>query len=175
MNGTVSGAVSAGESGAADAGMAPGRPTIELRRDDALGPDALAMIAESEAELASIYPSEVRSAFSPEQLVGAGVAFVVAYLGGRAVGCGGMAPLDAYGELKRIFVTRAARGRQVSAAIIRALEDAARERGLALMRLETGDRSPEALRAYERLGYVRRGPFGSYVENGSSIFMEKAL
>ena len=174
----MSGIGSAGEGGGPDPAD-PGRATVELRRDDALGPDALAMIAESEAELASIYPAEVRSAFSPGQLIDAGVAFLVAYLDGRAVGCGGMAPLDdpdgGYGELKRIFVTRAARGRQLSAAIIRGLEDAARERGLPLMRLETGDRSPEAMRVYERLGYFRRGPFGGYVENGSSIFMEKAL
>lgn len=148
---------------------------IELRRDDALGPDALAMIGESEAELASIYPPQVRSAFSPEQLTQARVAFVTADLDGRVVGCGGMAPLDGYGELKRIFVTRAMRGRRIAAAIIGALEDEARARGLPLMRLETGDRSPEAVRAYQRLGYVRRGPFGGYLENGSSIFMEKAL
>jgi putative acetyltransferase len=43
------------------------------------------------------------------------------------------------------------------------------------MRLETGEASPAALAAYARLGYRRPGPFGAYVENGSSIFMEKAL
>ena len=168
--GATAAAVGAGSEAA---GAAP--VGVELRRDDALGPDALAMIGESEAELASIYPAEVRSVFSPSQLRGSGVVFVVVYLDGRAVGCGGVAPLDGYGELKRIFVTSAARGRRVSAAIIARLEDEARALDLPVMRLETGDRSPEALRAYERLGYVRRGPFGDYVENGSSIFMEKAL
>ncbi len=43
------------------------------------------------------------------------------------------------------------------------------------MRLETGERSTEAIRAYERLGYHRCGPFGAYLENGSSVFMEKPL
>ena len=148
---------------------------IELRRDDGLGPDALAMIGESEAELAAIYRPEVRSAFSPHQLREAGVVFVTAHLDGGVAGCGGMAPCDGYGELKRIFVTRAARGRRVAALIIGRLEDEARARGLPLMRLETGDASAEALRAYQRLGYRQRGPFGPYVENGSSIFMEKAL
>lgn len=148
---------------------------IELRRDDGLGPDALAMIGESEAELVAIYRPEVRYAFSPHQLREAGVVFVTAHLDGGVAGCGGMAPCDEYGELKRIFVTREARGRRVAALIIGRLEDEARARGLPLMRLETGDASPEALRAYERLGYRRRGPFGPYVENGSSIFMEKAL
>lgn len=149
--------------------------SIELRRDDALGPDALALIAESEAELASIYPPEVRYAFSPDQLLDAAVTFVTAYRHGTPVGCGGMAPLDGYGELKRIFVTRAARGSGVADAIVAALEEAARTASLPLMRLETGHDSPEAVRFYTRIGYRTRGPFGAYAENGSSIFMEKPL
>jgi len=56
-----------------------------------------------------------------------------------------------------------------------ALEDAARAQGLALIRLETGQASPEAIRLYARLGYREIGPFGAYRDNGSSIFMEKAL
>ncbi|QHQ35724.1 GNAT family N-acetyltransferase [Algicella marina] len=148
---------------------------LTLRRDDALGPDTLAMIGESEAELAAIYPPEVRSAFSPEELRASGVRMVVAHRCGRPVGCGGVAVLDGYGELKRIFVTRAARGTGVVQAILKHLEQEARAEGLALMRLETGDASPEAIRAYERQGYVRRGPFGAYRENGSSVFMEKAI
>jgi putative acetyltransferase len=152
---------------------------IELRRDDRRGPDALAMIGESEAELATIHRPGMRHAFSPAQLEEAGVVMLTAHLDGRVVGCGGMTPCPGsgggYGELKRIFVTRAARGRRVSAPIVAALEDEARACGPALMRLETGDAGPEAIRAYERLGYRRCGPFGFYVENGSSGFMEKAL
>lgn len=163
--------------------MAPDPVEVELRRDDALGPDALAMIDESEAELASIYPPAVRFAFSPAQLIDAGVVFLTAWLDGRVVGCGGMAPCpgdgsragQGYGELKRIFVTRDARGRRIAAAIVAALEDEARACGLPVMRLETGSRSPGAIRAHERLGYRQRGPFGAYVENGSSVFMQKAL
>ena len=44
-----------------------------LTRDDDLSPDALGLIAQSEAELASIYPPEVRYAFSPSELRDAGV------------------------------------------------------------------------------------------------------
>lgn len=149
--------------------------TIRLVRDDALGPDALAMIAESEAELAGLYAPEHRYAFSPDQLLDAGVRFLVAYDGGRPVGCGGFANCGDYGELKRIFVTQDARGQRLAATIVAALEDAARTAGLARMRLETGEASPEAIRLYTRLGYARVGPFGTYVDNGSSVFMEKPL
>ncbi|MBY8977827.1 GNAT family N-acetyltransferase [Rhodobacteraceae bacterium NNCM2] len=151
--------------------MAP----VEIRRDDALGPDALAMIGESEAELASIYPPEVRYAFSPQELLDAGVLFLTAYREGRPVGCGGLAPYAAYGELKRIFVTQSARGTGVAEAIMQGLEDEARNLGLTLMRLETGKDSPAAIRFYRRCGYLEIGPFGEYEENGSSVFMEKPL
>jgi putative acetyltransferase len=42
-----------------------------------------------------------------------------------------------------------------------------------LFRLETGCLQPEALRFYERAGYKRRGPFGSYGPDPNSVFMEK--
>ena len=149
--------------------------TVQLRRDDSLGPNALAMIEESEAELASIYPAEVRYAFSPEQLTDAEVAFLVAYRDGLTVGCGGVAFYDGFAELQRIFVTKAARGARIAGRIIEGLEQIAADADLNLVRLETGDDSPEAIRLYERLGYVRCGPFADYEENGSSVFMEKRL
>lgn len=148
---------------------------IELRRDHALSADALAMIGESEAELASLYPPEVRYAFSPDELIDAGVAFVTAYRNGTPVGCGGVASLSGYAELKRIFVTRSARGTGIADAIVTGLENIARDGNHNLIRLETGKASPEAIRFYTRLGYARRGPFGAYEENGSSVFMEKHL
>ncbi|MEM7176618.1 MAG: GNAT family N-acetyltransferase [Pseudomonadota bacterium] len=148
---------------------------IRLKRDDTLSADALAMIDESEVEQAAIYPPEVRYAFSPEQLLNANVRFLTAYRGGQVVGCGGVAPLDGYGELKRVFVTRAARGTGVAGAIMEGLEAEARALGLPVVRLETGHDSPAAIRLYERRGYRRIAPFGAYAENGSSVFMEKQL
>ncbi|MEM6942265.1 MAG: GNAT family N-acetyltransferase [Pseudomonadota bacterium] len=138
-------------------------------------PDALAMIAGSEAELASIYAPEHRYAFSPDELIAAHVHFVVVCRGGSPIGCGGMAPLDGYGELKRIFTDPAARGTGIGRRIVAVLEAEAKGRALPLMRLETGEASPDALALYEKCGYRRIGPFGSYRDNGSSVFMEKAL
>lgn len=150
-------------------------PAICIVETAVTAPDALALIAESEAEQSAIYPPEVRYAFSPDELLAAQTRFALAYCGGRPVGCGGMAPYPGYGELKRIFTTRAARGTGVAKALVRRLEEIARALGLPLMRLETGEASPEALALYARLGYARRGAFGDYRENGSSVFMERVL
>ncbi|MFF1418736.1 GNAT family N-acetyltransferase [Streptomyces sp. NPDC058280] len=59
------------------------------------------------------------------------------------------------GSLGRLAVGRAARGRGVGAALVRAIEDAARERGLAAVDLHA---QSHALGFYERLGYEAYGP-----------------
>ncbi|MFF9163029.1 GNAT family N-acetyltransferase [Streptomyces longwoodensis] len=59
------------------------------------------------------------------------------------------------GSLGRLAVSRAARGLGVGAALVRAVEDAARARGLAAVDLHA---QRQALGFYERLGYVAYGP-----------------
>uniref|UniRef100_UPI0006B35C4B GNAT family N-acetyltransferase n=1 Tax=Streptomyces sp. NRRL B-24085 TaxID=1709476 RepID=UPI0006B35C4B len=59
------------------------------------------------------------------------------------------------GLLGRLAVTQAARGLGVGAALVRAIEDAARARGLAAVDLHA---QTHALGFYERLGYVAYGP-----------------
>ncbi|MEG3626211.1 GNAT family N-acetyltransferase [Streptomyces poriticola] len=61
----------------------------------------------------------------------------------------------AVGSLGRLAVTAAARGLGVGAALVRAIEDAARARGLAAVDLHA---QTHALAFYERLGYVAYGP-----------------
>jgi putative acetyltransferase len=150
-------------------------PKFDIAAVSPDAPEALALIAGSEAELASLYIPEHRFAFSPQELIDAGVVFLVARADGVPMACGGIAPLDGYGELKRIYVAPDWRGAGAAAAIVSALEAEARALGLPLARLETGAASPAAIRLYTREGYARRGPFGSYAENGSSVYMEKAL
>jgi predicted GNAT family N-acyltransferase len=59
------------------------------------------------------------------------------------------------GSLGRLAVTQAARGLGVGAALVRAVEDAARVRGLVAVDLHA---QTHALEFYERLGYVAYGP-----------------
>ncbi|WP_406392177.1 GNAT family N-acetyltransferase [Streptomyces sp. NBC_00882] len=59
------------------------------------------------------------------------------------------------GSLGRLAVTQVARGLGVGAALVRAVEDAARARGLVAVDLHA---QTHALGFYERLGYVAYGP-----------------
>ncbi|CAL9417483.1 GNAT family N-acetyltransferase [Streptomyces sp. enrichment culture] len=67
----------------------------------------------------------------------------------------------AVGALGRLAVTREARGLGVGAALVRAIEDAARARGLTAVDLHA---QTHALGFYERLGYEAYGP--EYPEAG---------
>jgi len=65
--------------------------------------------------------------------------FFVAFDGDRPVGCGGLRQLDAkHGEIKRMYVTPDDRGTGVSTAVLRVLEQSARDRGWERLVLETG-------------------------------------
>ncbi|MDH6216378.1 GNAT family N-acetyltransferase [Streptomyces pseudovenezuelae] len=65
------------------------------------------------------------------------------------------------GSLGRLAVTKAARGLGIGVALVRAIEDAARARGLAAVDLHA---QTHALGFYERLGYEAYGP--EYPEAG---------
>jgi GNAT superfamily N-acetyltransferase len=57
-------------------------------------------------------------------------------------------------EVKRVIVLSEARGEGVGRGIMLQLEEIAREAGVTRLILQTGDRQPEAVRLYERLGYL---------------------
>lgn len=81
-------------------------------------------------------------------------AWVVAYDGDEAIGCGGLRRVDEHtAEVRRVFVRPAGRGRNLARALMAELEDIARAQGCRRMRLDTGDRQPEALRLYLTGGY----------------------
>jgi putative acetyltransferase len=81
----------------------------------------------------------------------------------------------AWGELKRMYVAPAARGRRIGRAILDRLIAHARMQSVAVLRLETGDRQMEALSLYRSVGFAHRGPFADYPDNESSIYMEMRI
>lgn len=103
-----------------------------------------------------------------------GGAFLVGRLDGEAVCCGGLKRLpDGAVEIKRMYVSPAVRGRGVARALLVALEDAARERGYEIARLDTGPRQPHAQTLYESAGYRSIGNFNA--NPVASFWGEKAL
>ncbi len=139
-------------------------------------PDAMALITELEAVLDPLYPRESRHGLSVERLIAEKVPFFVLRSGGTAAGCGGVKLFGTtYGEIKRMYVRPAFRGRGFAKLILDHLSDYARANGVTLLRLETGIHQHEAIGLYERMGFHRIPPFGDYKEDPLSVFYEKSL
>ena len=121
------------------------------------------------------FPPEDNYFLNIDELCAPGIHFFAAREGDTTLGTGALAIRDGYGEVKSMFTAPTARGKGVAAAILRILEDTAREADLPALRLETGEALASAIRLYERHGFTRRGIFGDYEPNNSSVFMEKLL
>jgi GNAT superfamily N-acetyltransferase len=94
----------------------------------------------------------------------------------QPLGCVGLRVLgDGVAELKRMWVRPAARGRGVGRALLNAVEAAARERGVATMRLETGNLQLEAVALYEQAGYRPIPCWGAYAKASDSLCFERRL
>ncbi len=138
--------------------------------------DASLLIAELEAHLASIYPRESRHGLSVDQLIGEAVAFFVLRSNGAPASCGGVKLVGVeYGELKRMYVRPDFRGHGFGKSMLNHLVDYARSHGVVLLRLETGIHQREAVGLYERMGFRRIPPFGTYREDPLSLCFEKQL
>lgn len=138
--------------------------------------EVLQLLHKADDRSSSLYPSESRHGPSLNALMAPNVRFFVARIAGIAVGCGGYAIYaDGTAELKRVFVNAESRGQGVGRTILEAIEGSARRACITRMQLETGIKSVEAIRLYQRLGYRERGPFGTYVSDPLSVFMVKEI
>ncbi|EAQ04531.1 acetyltransferase, GNAT family protein [Pseudooceanicola batsensis HTCC2597] len=148
---------------------------IIVEPGDPIAPPASALLDASQALMRRLFDPEENHFLSHAALAQPDVRFFTARDGAETLGCAALKLCDGYGEVKSFYVSGAARGRGIGAALLRQIEDTARDEGVSLLRLETADRLDAACRLYERHGFTRRGPFGAYAENGTSVFMEKTL
>jgi GNAT superfamily N-acetyltransferase len=150
------------------------RAVIDPERPDT--PDAQALIEELDAHLSLAYPIESRHGFSVAKLLTENVAFFVTRYDGAPAGCGGIKLFGTeFGEVKRMFVRPQYRGLGLGKLMLDRLVGYARERGMSLVRLETGIHQPEAISLYERAGFYRIAPFGDYTDDPLSLCYEKRL
>jgi ribosomal protein S18 acetylase RimI-like enzyme len=146
-----------------------------INQERADSPEAAQLIAELEAILSPLYPPESRHGYSVDKLLREGVAFFVVWYDGAPAGCGGVQKFEGYGEVKRMYVRPQFRGLGLAKQLLDHLAAYCRQRGLPLLRLETGIYQVEAIGLYERYGFVRIPPFGPYFEDPLSRCYEKRL
>ncbi|MCB0976617.1 MAG: GNAT family N-acetyltransferase [Acidimicrobiales bacterium] len=152
---------------------------IEFRVVPADDRDAVALIGAMVEEMRVLYDGLDLEAgdmpkAGPAELGPPHGAFVVGYLHGRAVCGGGVKRLpDGVAEIKRMYVVPDLRGRGVARALLARLEDEARSLGYSVVRLDTGERQPQAIHLYGSAGYRE---IANYNDNpAAGWFGEKQL
>ena len=148
---------------------------IKVRAADPHETCATALLRASHTLMQALYPPEHNFYLEIDELARPGIRFIVAEVGGKALGCTALALREGYGEIKSMFVDPGARGLGVGGALMAELDRIAKTEGLQILRLETGDTLDAAQRLYARNGFNICGPFGDYTEGPHSVFMEKRL
>lgn len=107
-----------------------------------------------------------------------GIAFWSAWENDLPVAIGALRRLSAeHGELKSMYTAEEARGRGVGTALLRHIMEAARAQGITRLSLETGSWPyfAPARALYAKHGFIECPPFGDYVADPNSVFMERRL
>jgi putative acetyltransferase len=91
----------------------------------------------------------------------------LASIDGALAGCVALRPIDGgAGEMKRLYVRPAYRGRRLGDALANHVIDTARRVGYRTLKLDTLPSMHEAQRLYERLGFVDTAPYNDNPVDG---------
>lgn len=150
---------------------------MEIGPADPLVGDVRDLLEEHLRDMFATSPPESVHALDPVALTDPAISFFAARENGVLLGVGALRVGPEEGELKSMRTTASARGRGVATAMLVHLVDLAGERGVPVVRLETGveDYFAPARRLYERHGFIPCGPFADYVLDPNSVFYERRL
>jgi putative acetyltransferase len=146
---------------------------------DALSrPQVHALLEEHLANMYELSPPEQVFALDLNKLRAHDITFWTAWEEEELLGCGALKELTpTHGEIKSMRTPAAARGRGAGRAVLEHIISVAQVRGYTKLSLETGTHNAfePAHNLYRSKGFVLSGPFGSYLPNEHSVFMELRL
>jgi GNAT superfamily N-acetyltransferase len=149
--------------------------TIELKRTNSENKDFRKLVIELEKYL-TCADEEAHSECKQYNKLETIKHVVVAYIDGKAIGCGAIRKYDSdLVEIKRMFVLLDARGQGVGTKILAELEVWAKDLGFKNIILETGDMLPEAVKLYKKNNYIQIPNYGQYENMDKSICFTKKL
>lgn len=155
-----------------------GKDRITLDQVDPRHPQAQACMNAYYAELAARFEQgfDVARSSDPDaqDMRPPRGAFVIATSDGLALGCAGLKGTDkGYAEVKRLWVSPAARGLGLARRLMSALENRARDIGVAVLRLDSNSALHEAVALYRATGWVEIARFND--DPYPDLFFEKRL
>lgn len=152
--------------------------TLRIAATDPEHPDAVTCLTAYYAELAARFEQgfDVSLSADPDaaDMRPPRGNFLIAYRENEAVGCVGLKGTDkGYAEVKRLWVSPAARGLGLAKRLMDATEQAARTLGITTLRLDTNSSLPEAVRLYQSTGWTEIPRFND--DPYPDYFFEKHL
>lgn len=134
------------------------------------------MVHEVQAEYVRRYGGPDAAEVDPGEFRPPAGLFLVGFADGVPVATGGWRRLpDGSAEIKRMYVSTAARRRGLARRMLAELERTAAADGIERIVLNTGPAQPEAVALYEQSGYARAAPFGHYACHEDALFFGKPL
>jgi GNAT superfamily N-acetyltransferase len=158
---------------------------VEIRPTRFGAPIAQRMVSAAQDELTQRYGSGDENPIESVEFDPPEGAFLVAWLDGQPVGCGGWRTISHFSpasglpedvaEIKRMYVRPDIRNSGVATTLLAALEASAREGGMRRVILETGHAQPEAIAFYTKLGYERIANYGYYRDEPGCVSFGRDL
>ena len=151
---------------------------MRIEVDDLSRPQVHALLEEHLANMYELSPPEQVFALDLDKLRAHDITFWTVWDEEVLLGCGALKELTpTHGEIKSMRTPAAVRGRGAGRAVLAQIIAVARQRGYTKLSLETGTHAAfePAHSLYRSSGFVMSGPFGSYLPNEHSVFMELRL
>ncbi len=151
---------------------------LEIRPGDLDDPRVAALLATHLQAARATTPLCRAFALDIDGLRAPDIAFYAAWWGEDLLAVGALRDLgDGHGEIKSMHTAAAARGQGIGRAMLAALVDTARRRGMGRVSLETGtmDYFAPARALYLAYGFEPCAAFGDYTDDPSNTFMTLSL
>jgi putative acetyltransferase len=132
------------------------------------------LIALSDRYMNALYPAESNHLVGLDSLISESFEFYLLRDPSQCAGCIAIRHFADYAELKRMFVKKEFRGLGYGRRLLEFAAERCKQRGHKTIRLETGIYQPEATSLFEKIGFVKILPFGSYKPDPLSIFYERS-
>lgn len=147
---------------------------MRIEVDDVSRPEVLTLLEEHLRNMYELSPPDKVFAFDASKLRAADVTFWTAWEDDTLLGCAALKQLSStQGEVKSMRTPARLRRRGAGRALLEHIVHVCRQRGYHEVFLETGRHQAftPAQDLYRSAGFRECGPFGSYTDNGDSVFM----
>ena len=151
---------------------------MRIEVDNLSRPQVHALLEEHLTNMYELSPPEQVFALDLNKLRADDITFWTIWDEDVLLGCGALKELTpTHGEIKSMRTPAAARGQGAGCAVLAHIISEAQQRGYTTLSLETGTHAAfePAHNLYRSKGFVMSGPFGNYLPNEHSVFMELRL